>query len=154
MSQIILSLARVPHLRVGSFQFHSNGTIMLTNRPLSCEMMISESQGATRIIGNDSTFNCTDAFVSYTTTFHNHRYLNEPNTVYDEGDCRGQMAVKAVLRVLQHHHIKRELRNGPFLLQLIDLHQGNILVDEDGNVTGLVDLEWICTRLSEMFDVP
>lgn len=154
LSQIILSLARIPHARVGSFQFHNNGTITLTNRPLSCEMMIMENQGAPRVIEKDNTFGSTDAFVSDMITFHDHRFLNEPNAVNDEGDCRGQMAIKALLRVFQHHHIKRELRDGPFLLQLTDLHQSNILVDEEGNVTGLIDLEWIGTRPIEMFEVP
>ena len=154
LSQIILSLARIPHARIGSFQFHNNGTITLTNRPLSSDMMISENQGAPRVIEKNNTFSCTDAFVSDMITFHDHRFLNEPNAVNDEGDCRGQMAVKVLLRVLQHRHFKRELRDGPFLLQLTDLHQSNILVDEEGNVTGLIDLEWICTRPSEMIQVP
>lgn len=115
LSQIILSLTRIPHTRIGSFQFYSNGTIALTNRPLSCKMMILENQGAPRTIEKGSTFTCTDAFASDMITPHDHRSLNEPNAVYDEGDCEEQMVVKALLRVLQHRHIKREPRNGPFL---------------------------------------
>ncbi|KZL70477.1 aminoglycoside phosphotransferase [Colletotrichum tofieldiae] len=87
-------------------------------------------------------------------TFHDHRFLSQPNAVYDEQDCHGQMAVKALLRVLSHDFIKRDLRNGPFLLQLTDFHASNLMVDDEWNVTGLIDLEWICALPSEMLQVP
>lgn len=117
-------------------------------------MMISENDGATRIIQRNDTFSCTDAFVSDMLTFHDHRFLSQPNAVYDEGDCRTQMAVKTLLRVVSHVYTKRELRSGPFLLQLTDFHASNILVDKHWNVTGLIDLEWICALPSEMLSVP
>ncbi|KAG5938247.1 hypothetical protein E4U53_008048 [Claviceps sorghi] len=154
MSRILLSLARIPQVRIGSFQFHDNGTITLTNRPLSCSMMILENEGATRTMPRNTTFTCTDAYVSDAITFHDHRFLSQPNAVFDEGDCRGQMAVKTLLRVLSHQHITRELRNGPFPLQLTDFHASNILVDKHWNITGLIDLEWICALPPEMLDVP
>ncbi|EFY93749.1 hypothetical protein MAC_00240 [Metarhizium acridum CQMa 102] len=154
MSRILLSLARIPQAQIGSFHFHNDGTVTLTNRPLSCSMMILENDGAVNTIQRSTTFSCTDAFVSDTLTFHDHRFLSQPNAVYSEGDCRGQMAVKTLLRVLSHLYIKRELRNGPFLLQLTDFHASNILVDKHWNVTGLIDLEWICALPSEMLGVP
>ena len=64
----MLSLARVPQTRIGSFQFHDDGTITLTNRPLSCSMMILENEGATRTIPRGETYSCTHAFVSDTRT--------------------------------------------------------------------------------------
>ena len=154
ISRILLSLARIPQAQIGSFQFNDNGIVTLTNRPLSCSMMILENDGATRTIQKNDTFSCTDAFISETLTFHDHRFLTQPNAVYSEDDCRGQMAVKTLLRVLSHVHIKRELRNGPFLLQLTDFHASNILVDKQWNVTGLIDLEWICALPTEMLEVP
>lgn len=38
IARIMLSLARVPQPRIGSFQFHDNGSISLTNWPLTCTM--------------------------------------------------------------------------------------------------------------------
>lgn len=154
ISRILLSLARIPQSRIGSFEFHSSGVITLTNRPLSCSVMILENDGVARTIPRNVTFSCTDAFVSDMLTFHDQRFLSQPNAVYSEDDCRGQMAVKTLLRVLSHVHIDRELRNGPFFLQLTDFHASNILVDKDWNVTGLIDLEWICALPAEMLDVP
>ncbi|TPX22719.1 hypothetical protein DIZ76_014598 [Coccidioides immitis] len=34
------------------------------------------------------------------------------------------------------------------------MHQSNIFVDKDRNITCLVDLEWACSRLIEMFNPP
>ncbi|KAI0467909.1 hypothetical protein F4859DRAFT_219128 [Xylaria cf. heliscus] len=154
ISRIMLSLARIPQPHIGSFRLNVDGTVTLTNRPLSCSMMILENDGATRTIKRDDTFSCTDAFVSDMLTFHDHRFLSQPNAVFDEQDCRGQMAVKALLRVLSHNFITKERRQGPFLLQLTDFHASNILVDKHWNVTGLIDLEWICALPSEMLGVP
>ena len=154
ISRILLSLARIPQPHIGSFRFHDNGTITLANRPLSCSMIILENDGAARTIQMNDTYSCTDAFVSDMLSFHDHRFLSQPNAVYGENDCRGQMAVKTLLRVLSHRHIKRALRNGPFILQFTDFHASNILVDKEWNITGLIDLEWICALPSEMLEVP
>ncbi|KAK3900414.1 hypothetical protein C8A05DRAFT_45750 [Staphylotrichum tortipilum] len=154
IAQIMLSLARVPQPRIGAFRFHDDGTITLTNRPLTCSMMILENDGAARTMQPGDTYGCTDAFVSETLTFHDRRFLSQPNAVFDERDCRAQMAVKAVLRILSHVYVRRDLREGPFPLQLTDFHASNIFVDEEWNVTGLVDLKWLCALPAEQLDVP
>lgn len=102
----------------------------------------------------DDAYKCTDAFVPEMLTFHDHRFLSQPNAVPSEGDCRGQMAVKTRLRRLSHRYIEREHHHGPFLLQLTDLHASNILVDDDWNITCLVDLDWLCALPPEMLSVP
>lgn len=117
-------------------------------------MMISENDGARRTMEKSETFHCTDAYVSESLTFHDHRFLNQPNAVYSEKDCRGQMAVKTLLRSLSHNFIRGDLRNGPFPLQLTDCHMSNILVDNQWNVTGIIDLEWICALPPEQLSVP
>ncbi|KAI0971288.1 hypothetical protein F4678DRAFT_472741 [Xylaria arbuscula] len=142
ISRIIISLARLPQARIGSFQLNDSGTVTLTNRPLTCSMMILENEGATRTMPRNDTINCTDAFVSDMLTFYDHRFLSQPNAVNNKSDCRTQMAVKTLLRVVAHNYIKRELRNGP-----------NILVNKDWNVTGLIDLEWICALPAEKLAV-
>lgn len=153
LSKIMLSLARLPQLRIGAFQFHSDGTVTLSNRPLLCSTVLLENYGAPRTMRKDDTYRCTDSFVSEMLTFH-HRFLSQPNAIYSEGDCRGQMAVKTLLRAFYHRYIKREYRHGPFLLQLTDLHASNIFVDDDWNLTCLIDLEWLCALPAEMLNVP
>ncbi|PNY25379.1 Aminoglycoside phosphotransferase [Tolypocladium capitatum] len=154
VARLMLSLARVAQPRIGSFRFHDDGTVALTSRPLFSSTIILENEGAPRIIQRSDTYTCTEAFVSDMLTFHDNRFLNQPNAVYSEDDCRGQMAVKTLLRTLSHHYIDRDRRNGPFLLQLTDLHSSNIFVDNDWNVTRLIDLEWVCSLPREMLAVP
>ncbi|KAK4158267.1 hypothetical protein C8A00DRAFT_28772 [Chaetomidium leptoderma] len=148
------SAGRLPLPRIGAFQFNPNGTITLTNRPLSCSIVLLENDGAPRTMQPNDTYNCTDAFASDMLTFHDQRFLRQPNAIFSDGDCRGQMAVKALLRVFAHRYIRRERRHGPFLLQLTDLHASNVFVDDDWNVTCLIDLEWLCALPAEMLCVP
>ncbi|KAF2812184.1 uncharacterized protein BDZ99DRAFT_383189 [Mytilinidion resinicola] len=154
IARLMLSLARVPQLRIGSFRYHDDGSISLSNRPLSCSTIILENDGASRIMHRSDTYTCTEAFVSDMLTFHDHRFLNQSNAAYDEEDCRGQMAVKTLLRTLSHHYLRRELRNGPFILQFTDFHASNIIVDQEWNITCLIDLEWVCSLPAEQLAVP
>ncbi|KAJ8129291.1 hypothetical protein O1611_g4343 [Lasiodiplodia mahajangana] len=154
MSRVMISLARIPQAQIGSFQFNHDGTVTLSGRPLTCGVMILENNGAPRTMARNETIRCTDAFVSEMLDFHDQRFLREPNAALNESDCYTQMAVKTLLRVFSHNHIKKELRNGPFLIQHTDFHASNILVDEDWNITGLIDLEWMCALPAEMLAVP
>lgn len=154
MAHIVLSLARTRQPRIGSFRFHDDGTISLANRPLLCSMAIMENDGAPRTINRNDTYTSTEPFVSDMLTFHDNSFLSNPNAVYDDDDCRGQMAAKTLLRALSHHYIRRENRNGPFILQLTDFHASNLMVDDEWNVTCLLDLEWICALPIEMLAAP
>jgi hypothetical protein len=87
-------------------------------------------------------------------TLHENSFLSNPNAVYDDDDCRGQMAARALLRMLSHYYIERKRCNGPFYLQFTDLHASNIFVDEQWNITCLMDLEWVCVLPAEMLAVP
>lgn len=154
MSRIILSLARIPQPRIGSFQFHDDCTVTLTNRPLTCTMVTLENEGTERITQKDDTYASTEPFVSDMITFHDNRLLSNPNAVYDAEDCRTQMTQRILLRALSHQYINRARRNGPFLLQLTDVNASNIFVDKECNLTCLIDLEWICALPAEMLAVP
>lgn len=154
MARLMLSLARIPQPRKGSFEFHNNGTITLTNRPLSCSVIILENNGAPRTIPRNETYTSTEPFVADMLTFQDDFFLANPNAVSSMGDCLSQMAVKAMLRALSNHYIQRESRNGPFHLQLTDFHASNIFVDKDWNITSLIDHEWVCALPAEMLSVP
>jgi hypothetical protein len=154
LTRLILSLARVPQPQIGSFRFHRDCTISLSNRPLSCSVIILENDGAPRTIPKNTTYSCTDSFVTDILTFHDSSLLSNPNAGYDDDDCKGQMAARTLLRAVSPYYIRQELRTGPFLLQLTDLHASNIFVDEDWNITTIIDLEWICALPIEMLAAP
>jgi hypothetical protein len=154
MARFMLSLANIPQPRIGSFQFHTDGSISLTNRPLPCSVIILENDGALRTIQKNETYTCTEPFVADMLTLHENSFLSNPNAAYDAEDCRGQMAAGALLRMLSHHYVERKRRNGPYYLQFTDLHGSNIFVDEHWNITCLMDLEWVCALPAEMLAVP
>ena len=154
MAHLILSLGNIPQPRIGSFQFNLDGTISLTNRLLPCSVIILENDGALRTIQRNETYTCTEPFVADMLTLHENSFLSNPNAVYNAEDCRSQMAAGALLRMLSHHYVERERRYGPFYLQLTDLHASNIFVDENWNITCLIDLEWVCALPAEMLAGP
>ncbi|KAK4142554.1 uncharacterized protein C8A04DRAFT_29831 [Dichotomopilus funicola] len=85
---------------------------------------------------------------------HDGSFLAHRDAVFDAADCRGQMAARALLRTVSHFYISPERRAGPFHVQMTDVHASNILVDDDWNITCLIDLEWICSLPADMISVP
>ncbi|KAK3328129.1 hypothetical protein B0T19DRAFT_491781 [Cercophora scortea] len=154
MARVIISLARVPQPRIGSFEFRADGTVTLTNRPLSCCIPILENNCAPRTIPRSQTYTCVEPFVADMLAFHDETFLADQNAVYDASNCRGEMTARAILRTVSHHYVTRERRSGPFYLQLTDFHASNIFVDDDWNLTCLIDLEWICSLPAENFAAP
>jgi len=154
IARMILSLARIPQPRIGSFRFHADGTLMLANRPLLCCVPILENGGTPRTMPRDETYTYTEPFISDMLALHDGSFLANRNAVYDEVDCRGQIAARVLLRALSHQYVTRKYRGGPFRLQFTDFHPSNILVDDNWNVTCLIDLERICSLPAEMLAVP
>ncbi|QPG95098.1 hypothetical protein C2857_007660 [Epichloe festucae Fl1] len=131
MSRIMLSLARLPQPHIGSFSFNaSDGTIQLSNRPLTCSMMIFENSGTPRTIQPCQLYQSTDSFTSDLLTLYDNHFLHDPHAVRNADDARERMAIRTLLRT------------------------SNIFVDDDWNITCLIDLEWICALPSEMLSVP
>ncbi|KAK4096255.1 hypothetical protein N658DRAFT_519323 [Parathielavia hyrcaniae] len=128
--------------------------VTLANRPLPCCVAILENGGAPRTMPRDETYSRPEPFIADMLALHDGKFLAHRNAVFDAADCRGQMAARALLRTVSHLYVPRERRAGPFHLQLTDLHVSNILVDDDWNITCLLDLEWICSLPAEMLAVP
>ncbi|KAG5981690.1 hypothetical protein E4U55_002671 [Claviceps digitariae] len=154
LARIIVSLSRVPQSRIGSFEFRDDCTVTLTNRPVFAATVLMENGGARRSIAARETYSSTEPFVADMMTLHDNNFYDNPTAVADEDECRSQMAVRALLRTISHHYISKESRNGPFLPQLTDMHQSNIFVAEDWEVTCLVDLEWLCALPPEALSAP
>lgn len=154
LARITLSLARIPQPRIGSFQFHDDATVSLSNRYLSSTVAIFENSGTKQIIKPGQTHSCTDAFVSDLITTHLEFFLAAPNLCAEEYEGHRRLATINVLRAVANQHTKSELRNGPFFLSLTELNADNIFVDREGNVAGLVDLEWLCSMPAEALSEP
>jgi hypothetical protein len=66
---------------------------------------------------------------------------HQPNSILSEEDGIYQLSALVGLRDLLPRFWDRSA-SGSFVLDLADLHQSNIFVDEDWNVTRLINLEF------------
>ncbi|KAK3364970.1 hypothetical protein B0T24DRAFT_652204 [Lasiosphaeria ovina] len=144
MARIMLSLARLPQPHIGPFRFNSkDGTITLTNRPLISTTIVLENSGTPRTMQPRQLYQSPGAFATDMLTLHENYLLHYRHAARDDEAARERMTIRTLLRATMHHFILPDRRNGP-----------NILVDEDWNVTCLIDLEWICALPVEMLAVP
>lgn len=154
ISRIMLSLARVPQPRIGSFRFHDDGTVTLSNRPLTCAMAILENDGAPRAIPPGRTYASAATYASDLMTLQDGRLATHPNAVFDAESCRAEMACRVTFRAAAHHFVDAVRGEGPFRLRMDDLHASNVFVDDAWNVSSLVDLEWIAAQPADMLAAP
>jgi hypothetical protein len=150
LSRIILALGKIPLPRIGSFTMDNAGVISLTNRPLRFQLHQLENEGISTDISRETTYATTESYLLDVLACHDNHLSQQLNAVNDEDDCRSQMAALATMRAGLPRFISRDLRRGPFLLTLTDLHQSNIFVDDEWNVKYLIDLEWACSLPIEM----
>ncbi|PGH10633.1 hypothetical protein AJ79_05347 [Helicocarpus griseus UAMH5409] len=154
LSRILLTIAKVPVSTIGSFKIDDNGYLTLSNRPLVCEIQKFENEEIPVEIPRDFTYSNADSYIVDILTFHDSRLSHQLNGATDEKDCIYQMSALTMMKSLFPRFFQRRLRGGPFVFSLTDLHQSNILVDQDWNVTSLIDLEWSCSRPIEMLHPP
>lgn len=154
LSRIFLALARIPLPRIGSFIIDNDGFVRLENRPLSLEIQQLENEGIDVDIPRGFTYSTVDSYVLDILSMHDSRLRQQPNAVNDIGDSIFQMSALATMRTVQPLFLRRDLRRGPFIFSLTDLHQSNILVDDDWNITCIIDLEWAFSRPVEMLQPP
>ncbi|RAQ50884.1 hypothetical protein AFGD_003432 [Aspergillus flavus] len=95
-----------------------------------------------------------DAYYLDLLACHDSRIRHQPNSLSDEDDGRAQMARLTIMRALLPHFTNRELRQGPFLYRLTDLHPSSIFVDRHWHVKCLVELEWACSLPAETLRPP
>ncbi len=154
MSRIILALGQSPMPRIGSLTIDNLGVLSLTNRPLTCQLHIMENEGIPTNIDRYLTYSNTGTYLLDLLACHDSRIRYQPNSIRDEFDGRAQMATLTMMRALLPNFISRDLRDGPFVFSLTDLHQSNILVDSDWHIKCLIDLEWACSLPIEMQHPP
>ncbi|KAK4154210.1 hypothetical protein C8A00DRAFT_43010 [Chaetomidium leptoderma] len=150
LSRIMLSLAKIPLPRIGSWTMDNQGILSLTNRPLTFHLHQLENQHIPTGIPRDLTYASADTYLSDILTYHDQRMRHQPNSIHSQRDGEDQLAALATMRLLLPEFTHRRFREGPFVMALTDLHQSNIFVDEDWHITRLIDLEWACVRPIEM----
>lgn len=150
LSQIMLSLASQPQHQIGSLRYNKDGSVSLSNRPMLCAQNILENEGAPRMEG---LYSSSGQFLQALQDGRANNFASQLHAVHDEEDCRLQMAQMVLLRSIVPKAFDLEY-TGPFFLQFTDLHHSNIFVDSDWNITGIIDLEFMCSLPPDMLSVP
>lgn len=153
IARIMLSINRVPLPRIGSLTLDNDGFIQLINRPLTLRLQTMENEGIATI-PRTSTYGSIEPYVLDLLQCHDNRVCRQPNAIHTTNDGQQQLAALTMMRGLLPQFVSRQYRDGPFVLTLTDLHPSNIFVDEDWNITSLIDLEWACFFPIEMQTPP
>ncbi|RFU31918.1 hypothetical protein B7463_g4434, partial [Scytalidium lignicola] len=154
LSRIFLSFSRVPLSRIGSFTIGDDGVLRLINRPLSLEIQDLENEHIPVDIPRTTTYSTVDSYVTDILAFHDSRLRYQPNAINSLEDGLYQMAALKTMKAIYPHFFQPELRRGPFVFCLTDLHQSNLFVDDQWTFTKVVDLEWAFSRPVEMLHPP
>jgi hypothetical protein len=154
LSNVLLDLIKVPLPRIGSFTISNSGQVSLSGRPLTAPLALFEAEGIPSEITPTTTYASVDTYIEDLLHCHDTRMLHQPNAVESDYDTKGQLATIVLWKAIRSHFTDRTLRNGPFALQFTDLHSSNIFVDEQYNITAIVDLEWTCSLPLEMLQPP
>lgn len=154
LSRITLALARTPLPKIGSFVLDEKGYLSLKNRPLTADIQQLENEHIPVDMARSTTHSTVDSYVNDILAFHESRLRHQPNGVNSLGDGSYQTSALMVMRSVWSCFFRRDLRRGPFFLNLTDLNQTNILVDDDWNIKCLIDLEWACSHPVEMIQPP
>lgn len=149
LSRLMLSLARIPQTKIGCLRFNDDCSITLASPPLLCANTILESEGAPRTMHQP--FSDAGRFLFGLLESRCEAFRAQPNAVHDEDDCRLLMSHYIMLHTLLAKGVERT--EGPFVLQYTDLHASNLFVDEDWNIVGVIDLEFVCSLPPSMLDV-
>lgn len=154
LSRIMVSLAKIPQPRIGSFTIDNRGFVSLSNRPLTLRLQCLENEGIPSNIPRLRTYECAESYAMDLLAYHDNRLLCQPNSMNDEMDGRRQMSAIGLMRSVMPQFINSKTKRGPFCLGLTDVHQSNIFVNQHWQITSLIDLEWACSHPIEMLRPP
>ncbi|KAK2807306.1 hypothetical protein FQN50_005460 [Emmonsiellopsis sp. PD_5] len=153
IARIMLSINRTPLPHIGSLTLDDDGFVHLTNRPLTLRLQTLENEGVPTI-PRHCTYRSIEPYILDILQCHDNRIYYQPNAIHTTNDGEQQQAALTMMRGLLPQFVSTEYRGGPFVLTLTDLHPSNIFVDEDWNITSLIDLEWACSFPIEMQTPP
>jgi hypothetical protein len=145
MAKIIVSLAKVPQPRNGSWTISDDGRLNMSNRPLFCHLQELENLNIPSGVARNTTYTSADTFCLDLLDGHDNRLRYQANVAFDENDARSQAVDLVVMRSTLSQFTDRSLRDGPFVMHLTDMHMSNIFVDKDWTIKHLIDLEWACS---------
>ncbi|RDL33120.1 uncharacterized protein BP5553_08559 [Venustampulla echinocandica] len=130
--------------------------IFVHNRALSIDINDHELEGLspTSIIGPSKIYRTAIDYIYAQTQLLFNQFDKQQNSVYSEADARYHLYGLHQFRSILMGWLRREYNEGPFILMHGDFRTANILVDQNLNITGVLDWEWSRTVPVQMFLPP
>ncbi|KAI1959028.1 hypothetical protein LOZ58_004736 [Ophidiomyces ophidiicola] len=158
LGNIYLQLFQHQFDHIGALTLDSNDDnwVFERNRPLSVYMNEQSLAGAEpcRYISPNQIYHSTIDYVFMVHQALLDDFYRVPGSISSEVDARAYLYNIYQLRQFLMEWVKPELNHGPFVLMHGDLRSANILVDEDLNITSVLDWEWTHTIPQQMFVPP
>ena len=143
MAEILLELWKLDFDRIGSLSMdESTGTWTISRRPLTVDM-----NELIRACGlNDCTpartYTSSTDYIMSLIDLQWENLRQQRNSVYRSEYCRQKYTCRYLMQAIAPHFILRRDNYGPFKLFSDDLSPNNVLVDDNLNVTAVIDWEF------------
>ncbi|RFU31554.1 hypothetical protein B7463_g4775, partial [Scytalidium lignicola] len=159
LADIFIQLRRCEFPHIGSLTLDPSDDqtpIFAHNRGLDININDYELGGldATSIIGPSKIYTTAIDYLYTLTELLFNQFDKQTNCIYNEADARYNLYGLHQFRSILMGWLRRETNEGPFLLTHGDFRRRNILVDQDMNITGVLDWEWSRTVPVQMFVPP
>jgi hypothetical protein len=128
--------------------------VKLENRPLTLQLQQLENEQIPVDIPRNTTYTSADSYIHDIISFHDSRLCHKPNSINHLEDGFYQTSALMVMRSIWSCYFSRELLRGPLFLTFTDIHQSNIFVDYEWNITYFIDLEWAYSQPLEIIHPP
>jgi len=142
LADILLELNNHHFEHIGALSLDESGDWTLSRPPINSPTALLKLDGVE--IRMNTTFSTSIDFFLAQYDHIWRRYTDQRNSVYHEEDAREKYVRLQLFKQLLPTFNVPELNHGPFTLMHSDLHQSNILVDENLAITAILDWEWAC----------
>lgn len=150
LSDILLELWNHPFPRIGSISLRDNGEPDAVNlsRPLMLEFNNLELDGTniSSVFPSYRTFGTATEYFNSLADLQMKRLLQQRNSVETEEEAESKFMNRIHFKGAVSNFVDSCWDHGPFVLVIGDLSAQNILVDKNGFVTAILDLEWTSIR--------
>ena len=152
LADILLELNGHHFDHIGALGLDKSGNWTLSRPPLNSPTSHLKIDGVE--IHMDTVFSTSMEFFLAQYDHLWRRYTEQRNSVYHEEDAKEKYVRLQLFKELLPTFNVPEFNDGPFTLMHSDLHQSNILVDENLRITAILDWEWACVLPIQISGLP
>ncbi|OAX80849.1 hypothetical protein ACJ72_04811 [Emergomyces africanus] len=159
LAGIYLQLYHQQFDRIGALTLDENDEnwVFANNRPLTVDVNEQEVGGldfCSRFLPPQQTFTSTVDYVYLVFRLIYNDYYRCPDSITGEEDAQHYRYSIWAGQSVAMEWVKPEYNHGPFILMHGDLRPSNIVIDNNFNITSILDWEWSHTLPAQLFAVP